>query len=725
MAFSFSIKKAGKVQLGSRTKAEEDAKAREDKNALDKVLAEFRDEHGDDGDDGGVLGEMEKERGTEEAVFVPTGSKRHFTGRRSMKSGPGTLAPEPGMNFARPGGSGGVSGPPQDRFGAPVPLGMAGIEGVMEENVYTTVIAKASNLPPTIDSRRIEDLFTDFPLLKVVKVEKIPPSRPSNSTQKARPSASMKIIFDKDTNARDLDIAMNKMSDKKYLGKGYYLHLDRYLGGRSISTKTQEEPFGATFHEVEVSKGYAPPPDLGGMNKERAREETMHKRMLITANAPPDLPTLRLIHQTIEGVVEGGTEFEAALMQDPQVQEEERFAWLYDQKHPLNRYYRWRLHEIIASTTRPDVFHHQPDWKGPKEPFVDEYAVELGDLNNPLEDEDSDDEEEKPVRTTVPIGDVYPGRIDTGYGVLSPKSRALLIWMLSTVPPSSALYDEVAAFSVFAVDHVIKGMDEVVYLLVTNIIQPFVFSKGNVRQRPDVQSGEDETRRRAQVSQLTTNALRIISDVALVTSKEAGVCYKYRVVIGTQLVERQVFEYLETLPSQLVMGRMGETQYRGEINAILKVWQDEHLFEKHILNHLDDAFNARTREKEQEELERKVVEKRKQKKGAVPRRAADANNSGEDVRMDIDQDDASAMNTPDGANDDSDVMSAPNVSNPADTPDMSERAHVEPEPEPMQDIVQQEPKQSVISMDIPGETAAARARRLRPKAEDMFASDEE
>jgi U2-associated protein SR140 len=716
MAFRISLNKASKAQSGSTSKAEEEAKAREEKNALDKVMADLMDEHGDDA---GVLGESKKDLDAEKNVFVPTGAKRHFTGRpKSMKSGPGTLAPEPGTAFTRPGGPGGFVGQ-TPRFGGPAPRGPAALGGVQAENVYGSVVAKASNLPPAIDPRRIEDLFADFPSLKVIKVERIPPSRPSSPSQKARPSATMKVIFDKDASARDLDDAMNKMNDKRYLGKGYYLHLDRYLGGQSTSTKQQEEPFGAILHDVEVRKGFAPPPDLGGHTRERQREETMKKRLLVSANAPPDSATLRLIHQTIDGVIKGGIEFEAALMQDSQVQEDERFAWLFNQRHPLNRYYRWRMHEIINSSTRPDVFHRQPDWKGPKAILDDEYASELWDLSQPREQDSDDEEDERPTRITVPIGENYPGRVDLGYGVLSPRSRTVLIWMLASLPPSTPLMDEIAAFSVFAVDHVAKGMDEVVHLLVTNIFQPFFFSKANPKYRSDAADGEDEGRKRNQTPQLVINGLRIISDVAITTSKESGACYKYRTVISNQLVERKVFEYLESLPSRLSMGRMGETQYRDEINAILKVWDEEILFDKDTLARLDEVFNARKRQKEQDELDRKLAERRVQKKVAVVRKPTKTQPSEDDDRMDIDQVDGAAIIGMDGASDEK-VTSAP-PGNPTlpteEAPHMSEPT--EPEKK------EAEVEQSTTVLEIPGESAAARARRLRPKAEDMFASDGE
>ena len=718
MAFKFSLggAKANKPQVNLKAKAEEEAREREEKNALDKVMAEFEEEHGAGST---VLGDTER-REAEEDVFVPTGSKRHFTGRqRSMKSGPGTLEPEPLDGFPRPGGPGRL--PPQapSRFGNAALSGLAVTDNNKPgENVFTTVVAKASNLPPSMDPRRLEELFAEFPSLKVTKVERIPSQ---GSIAKGRPTATMKITFDKEANARDLDDAMNRLNDKKYLGKGYYLHLDRYLGGRAISTEQRTEPFGARWQAPEVAKGYAPPPDLGGGNRDRDRPREDTERLVITANQPPDLATLRLVHMTIEGVINGGVEFEAGLMNDPQVQEEERFAWLYDQKHPVNRYYRWRLHQIVCDTPNSEIFSRQGDWQGPTDPLADEFANHLGAFDADYEDSDEDEDEEKPQQRQLPIGDNYPGRVDNGHGIMSPRSRAMFLWLLTSLPPGSIVADDIAAISVFAVEHAAQGMDEVINMLISNLIEPFQMTQANTRRRTGANEGKEE-HRRADLRQVTLNGLRILSDVLLTTSRESGVAYKYRLAIGTQLVERRVFEHLEKLPVQLEMGRMTEKTYRDDVNSILTVWQDEHLFDKPTLAHLDEAFNARERQKEQEELERKLAEKRNKRK-TVPRNAADTSSSktGEQDEMDVDEEEESTVSAMDGADDgrgDDDRRDDGQGGDDAE-------ASLAPATVPVA-VPTAAPKVAPVVVDeVPGETAAARARRLRPKAEDMFASDGE
>jgi U2-associated protein SR140 len=710
MAFKFSLGAA--KAANAKAKAEEDAKEREEKLALEKVMADFEEEHSGSK---GILGESERDHEAEEDVFVPTGSKRHFTGRqRSMKSGPGTLEPEPLDGFPRQGGPGRL--PPQapSRFGGGVPSRPSGLESARQvENVYTTLVAKASNLPPTIDSRRVEELFADFPSLKVTKVEKIPPQGPAI---KGRPSATMKVVFDKDAVARDLDDAMMKLNDKKYLGRGYYLHLDRYLGGKAADTTQSKEAFGARWQAPELPKGYAPPPDLGGGNRDGPRQD--RDQLIVTANLPPDMAMTRLIHQTIEGVIEGGIEFEAALMNDPQVQDEERFAWLYDQKHPLNRYYRWRLHQIVCDTSNSEIFENFGLWNGPTEPLADEFAGDLGAIDLVDNSSDSDEEEVKHQHKPLPIGDNYPGRVDNGYGILNPYSRAMLLWLLTTLPPGSLVIDDVAAISVFAVEHAAHGMDEVVDILLANVVEPFQLTDANSRKRAPETEGKDDIRR-PDVRQVTLNALRIVHDVLFTTSKESGVAYRYRLAIGTQLMDRKIFEHLEQLPAALAMGRMTERSYRDEVNSILKVWEEESFFEKATLEHLEEVFNARERQKEQDENERKLAGRRKRKlapKAVSARKAEAANaNEGEDVDADADE-----LQTPDPLVAEEAVDDAPRF-----TLTTAESSTADATSKSLETVEQPVARQAAAPEEIPGETAAARARRLRPKAEDMFASDEE
>jgi U2-associated protein SR140 len=703
MAFKFSLgtTKATKAQLNAKARAEDEKKVRQEQDALAKVVAGFEEEHGVEKS---ILGDAERE---EPEVFVPTGSKRHFTGRlRTTKSGPGTLDPGPLDGYGRPEPSAGrLAAQMQSRFGGAVPTGPAAMEGPKQtENMFVIYVAKASNLPPTIDPRRVEELFTEFSSLKVENI------RPGPSAT-GRPSATMIVTFDKAATRVDFDKAILKLNDKKYLGKGYYLHIDRYYGNSAVDTAQHTEPYGARWQVVEKSKLFAPSAELGGSGgggKGRSREDT--EQLIVTANRPPDAATLRLVHQTIEGVILGGVEFEAALMNEPRIQDDERFAWLYDQKHPVNRYYRWRLHRIVSNSSNSEIFAGQAIWKGPEVPLADEFANHLGTLNPDNRSHESDnsdsDEKEKPQSNLLPVGDDYPGRVDTKHGTMSPRSRAMLLWMLTSLPPRDISADDVAAISNFAIAHVGQGLDEVISILVSNIIQPFQLTDANARNTMGDAEGKDVSRR-PDLRILTVNALRIISDLILVTAVvDSGVSYKDRGVIERQLIDRKVFEHLEQLPAQLGMSFSNVPKYRGEVNAVLEVWREEHALAQANFDHLDEVFNARENQKAEEVRVRRQMEQRKRKGKVVLKTptATEADQDG-DEKMDVDEKDEEDVSTPEA---------------PSPAEEAVEEAAASTPP---QDVLKV-PAQST-EPEIPGETAAARARRLRPKAEDMFASDEE
>jgi len=341
----------------------------------------------------------------------------------------------------------------------------------------------------------------------------------------------------------------------------------------------------------------------------------------------------------------------------------------------------------------------------------------VGAFESDDESLDSDDEEEKekPIFKPLPVGDNYPGRVDNGHGIMNPRSRAMLLWMINAIPPGSIVYDDLAAISTFAVEHAAQGMDEVTSILVSNIINPFQLTDANTRNRAGDAAPKDDIRR-PDLRQVTLNALRIVSDVLLVTAKESGVSYKYRLAIGTELVERKVFEHLEQLPARLEMGRMTERTYREDVNGILAVWTGDHLFDEKTLKELDDAFNRREREREELEVQRRAAEKRR-RKGVVVRKASnpEAKEEGEQDEQGMDVDvDEDGQDAKDGAR--------------SHSPTASQMGEPEPEAVVKDEVVAPEvvvPANPPKVVEIPGETAVARARRLRPKAEDMFALDEE
>lgn len=662
----------------------------------------------DDGRHDDLLGgEADDVHRIEPEVNVPVGKGRHFTTRvRSTKSGPGTLEPLPIDGFGR-----GFANPMKPRTGSQT--NFANHERPrQEENVYQTLMARASNLPPDIEKDRIRELFQPFASLNVVNIEML---SSSDAKSVAGPSASMKVVFGRDATTRDLDDALNKLNDKKYLGCGHYLHLDRYLGNRMKQYSRDVLDFGARWEEPEVPKGYAPPPDLGGGSRDGLRQDS--ERQLVVRVEYPDLETIVRVHSMIEGVINGGVEFEAAMMNDPEIQQDETWAWLYDSTHPVARYYRWKLYRVATGTKETDIeiFKGYGMWKGPTEPLPDEWAYDLATLHHEsgtaTSSEDEDEDEGKPQYRPIAREDDYPGRVDKSYGILPPKDRAYLHYSLRSLPRAHIKNEDIANFSLFAMDHATKGLDQVVDLLVTNIIQPIQLTETN----PDLDSGysadtethgghaadsethggdseSKEETRRSDVRQVTLNALHILSDVLLCAKDEGGKAYKYIQVAGAELKDRTVFKYLDNLPSKLEMGRMTEKSFRDDVNSVLGAWQREGLFDTPTQELLENAFNAREKQREEEELAKRQMEKRIALKQAatvvrttLPEKRADHDEHGKE----------GIAETKDQSLESKDQGAA------TGTLDAKKTTKVE---------------------EIPGESAAARARRLRPKAEDMFAS---
>ncbi|KAF2660560.1 hypothetical protein K491DRAFT_688301 [Lophiostoma macrostomum CBS 122681] len=726
MSFKISL---SKKQLNAKAKAEQEEKDRQEEEDRKRVLADFLNEHGDDedgADDAGQAGES--------GVYLPQGARRHHAARaRSMKSGPGTLPTGPRLgNSYAPG------------FGAPQGPLRALQNNRRDDEAFKTVIAKASNLPPDMKSEDFEDVFADFKKLKIVKVEKLPTPRGPPPT--GRPTVSMKIHFDKDVTPRDLDDAINKLNDKKYIRCGYYLHLDRFLGDRPEPV-SRKLPFGAREIHLEVTKDFAPTAELSGRSEAGGRGRLPRPkdrvRTVITAYPPSDPYMLKLVHITIEGIMKGGMEFEASLMNIPHVQKDERWAFLYDASHPVARYYRYRTYQLANNGVLPpnnEIFEGCGEWVG-GDPLPDEFATRPEHLDRRNLKELRPDYEDDSIRGSEKVIDPYPGQPESTNGILTPMSRTMLIHLLGSIPPTPAQNHEIAPVSLFAINHATRGMDEIIRLLVWNILKPFSMSTiSNPKYRPIFDENGVDTRLRRSLHEATVNALRVVFDVVMTTHKEGGKAWKYRDAIGKELRDRNIFEYLGTLDKRLDMGRQRKADYVVEVDNVIGTWRKEWTFGSELLDHFDNAFNGPRREREMAEEQKKKAEKRersgKERNQTIGKVLAKGGAEDEDPRTDVDEQ-RTIENTNDSEQPPSTVnqsgSSSLQLSSHSTTSQIGRNRSVSPNRSISKEEVNPKSaywaEQSLLktanAADIPGETAAARARRTRPKAEDMFASDED
>jgi U2-associated protein SR140 len=762
LRFSLATKNA---PLGSRARAEQDAKDREESEARKRVLGEYLEEHGGSDNDTDSNTKDGHNGQSDAAISIPKGAKRHFAGgKRSTKSGPGTLEEETSLPLFRP-NSRWAPAPPN--YTQPSYVGKhaedlyktgdrSGV-GKSGEDYYKTVVAKVSNLPPGTDEKSVRDLFADYNTLKVVKVEKIPPSGPSRYEQRQsrehsafRESVAMKVTFDEDADATSLNNAILKMNDKKYLKRGYYLHLDRFLGNNAFK-ESEKLPFGAQW--VRVKEKFAPTAELAGLRARPSQGRDNPERKIITAYPPPDLRTLKLIHQTIEGVLSGGMEFEAALMESDSVQTEERFAWLYDNTHPLHRYYRFRMYQLVTGDHRThiEIYPGYGEWQGAAL-LPDEFSCDVKSLK-------PDDDGLRPAPGESFIhpqrtADPYPGMVDTGNGFMTPKSRTFLIFLLSNLPTSHAKTSDVAAVTTFAIEHVTAGMDEIVDLLFLNVFEPFPVSTTYATWKLGSDHAAPSTRDRVEA---TLNALRVLSDLSMVCIRHGGKSYKYRAAIGTQLVELKVFEYLERFSTKL--GRVTQDVLTKGVQGLIGIWKERALFDPPILKHIDDAFNLPRVERERRKAAEKAAEKAKRARvvnnpnlsgtsqiggaaeadgdDAVDDNAVDENNYRSETNTSTTKHKTNNIDNTNAEQQDSQAMAITNQLSPprkkvktsGEATDLREMSGPRDVAMTVSSNVFSAEEPSSHSgtgpYGVPGETAAARARRMRPKAEDMFASDED
>ncbi|KAF2745130.1 hypothetical protein M011DRAFT_407241 [Sporormia fimetaria CBS 119925] len=595
---------------------------------------------------------------------VPQGAKRLFAGKpRSTVSGPGTLPQAPNQ-----------LGPQSNNSWASGPRGQG-------SNIYTSVVAKVSNLPPDIDEDTIAKLFDDYPSLKVTRVERLP----SYGRGQGRPSVSMRVTFGQGATAAILNNAIADMSDKRYLGSGYFLHLDRYLGA-SGGKEPEKLPFGAQWIAPEVNK-FAPSAELGGDRREQ------RERKIITAYPPADRKTLQLVHQTIEGVLSGGSEFEAALMNQEDVKKDIKYAWLYDTTHPLHRYYRFRMHQLISGNhdTVIEIYSGLGEWHGVA-PIQDEFAYHLGSLDEEMDELRQDPEAE--LSRSRKTADAYPGMVENANGLLTPKSRAFLLFLLGGLPlrKRPTLNSDIAAVTAFAIDKAAQGMDDIVDILIDNIFQPVAMTPINVEFRVQDSTAEDTTKDHIEA---IMNALRCISDLAGVAHRLGGRYSKYREALGTQLLERHVFEYLGQAKVRLNMSRLVALEYRKAINFVIAAWKGEALFTPDTTAYFDQTFNAVEKAEVAAKKKREAADLAKTKE----RGTVDERGSG--------------------------PVFIEKQHTPRNSTEQATKEDVKDEKPGSESATSQTPKKRDDRDEATVAGSGGRARRNRPKAEDMFASDED
>ncbi|KLU87853.1 hypothetical protein MAPG_06844 [Magnaporthiopsis poae ATCC 64411] len=542
-----------------------------------------------------------------------------------------------------------------------------------EEKAVAKPTLRLSNMPPATSPAVIKALVSASLTVESVKI--LPPAGPGATERK---STAAIVTLAAETPATDIDSAVSALQNH-YLGFGFYLSLHRHLSSAAMtgslvaaqsSSTSGSQPFGAkpvphttgksSLHPPAHGRGFAPPTSynksVGGGPVSRAG--ILH----VPVHPPRDIKQLRMIHMVVEEVLKRGHEFEALLMSRPEVQREERWAWIWDARSEGGIWYRYRLWEVMTGamaqrdrTKFMPLFEGSSAWKLPEQPLSYEYTTHVDEFVSDSEYNSSDDDEFEldPGRT----GDSAAAANENDETLLSPLKKAKLTHLLARLPTTIAKLrkGDIARVATFAITHASRGVDEIVDLVISNVERPFAFSLANPEyedmkgqqgtESTSLPAGPDETR--PAEAQDTTTAkligLYVVSDI-LSTSSTSGLrhAWRYRQQFEAALRSRKVFEGLGLVPKKMDWGRLRAEKWRRSIAVVLDYWESWCVFSPETHAFFRDSFKnppalmeddkGEKGEKEQEEEEEGKADEAP-KKGkwktvdAVANKAADDANS--------------------------------------------------------------------------------------------------
>ncbi|KAI8681377.1 CID domain-containing protein [Fusarium keratoplasticum] len=546
----------------------------------------------------------------------PPGSgagRRHF-GTSGLKSGPGSLGPPPSsfgkkrsfQDFARaprekgilgyeegPGpGSGTLSA--SRAFNTSDDEDMGDATNRAEERAVAKPTLRLSSMPPGTSPAMIKALIPENLTVEHVKI--VPPAGSGSSERKHTVSI---VTLSQDTPANEIDAAVNTLQNR-YLGYGYYLSLHRHLSSAVATSATiptlgssssASQPFGAKPVEQASGphsapaqhgfhRGFAPPTSYGAPGAGVNRANLLH----VPVKPPRDVRTIQLISKVIEGVLEHGPEYEALLMSRPEVQREEKWAWIWDARSQGGIWYRWRLWEVITGSQQSQkkaryvpLFDGAHAWKAPEKNLSYEYATKLDEFvsdseYNSSDEEDFDDENKR----ENPEG-------ESENTFLNPLEKAKLTHLLARLPTTIGRLrkGDVARVTTFAITHASRGVDEVVDLIVSNVEKPFALTGANPDKKPDTKetqqaTGSEETpsNEGPDISAASLVGLYVVSDI-LSSSSTSGVrhAWRFRQLFETALKDRKIFETLGLMAERLKWGRLRAEKWKRSISLVLNLWE--------------------------------------------------------------------------------------------------------------------------------------------------------
>ncbi|GAB1315937.1 hypothetical protein MFIFM68171_06147 [Madurella fahalii] len=626
------LQKPGKQSAFERQKAEAEAKRRREAAETAAVYDDFVKSFAhDDGDESFQAsrpapsrfgsGPFERSVFGSQAPFGGGTGKRHFgvPSGSSMKSGPGSLGPAPpsfgkkrsydGFQRDSDEGRGRLGFQERDSsslavskaFDASDDEGDATTADRAEEKATSKPTLRLANLPPGTSPAVIKALMP--PNLTVENVKITPPSGPIGTERK---SLAAIVTLSKETPATEIDNAVSTLQNR-YLGFGFFLSLHRHLSSAAISSSlttlssatTISHPFGArkvgegpgnpAYRPMGHGRAYAPPtsygPPIGGPLN---RAGILH----VPIQPPRDIKQLRMIHKVVESVLEHGPEFEALLMSRPDVQREEKWAWIWDARSEGGIWYRWRLWEIVTGSQPKrgkaeyiPLFEGSHAWRVPEHRLAYEYTTAVDEFVSESEYDSSEDDEfdDEQARQGEPN--------DPEDTFLNPIEKFKLAHLLARLPTtlSRIRKGDIARITAFAITHASRGADEIVDMIVSNIEFPFAYTLANPDYKPEgkEKEGKGEDSRDASpaledkghsdapdISASRLLSLYVVSDI-LSSSSTSGIrhAWRYRQLFEAALRRRKTFEMLGMMADKLNWGRLRAEKWKRSVGLVLSLWE--------------------------------------------------------------------------------------------------------------------------------------------------------
>lgn len=800
-----------KKSLFERQKAEAEAKKAREEAETAAVYKDFVASFENDEDEDDLLSRMGGGRasGGTRGGFGGTGGgpKRHFApgGPRGLNSGPGSLGPPPNKKRAFEGafqpqrdhkreGEHGVFGQSDERrsdataaFRHSDDEDEKAKDDQAEERAAPKPTLQLTQLPPGTSPAVIKALIPTT--LTVDNVRILPPGGPGSTERRAMAAI---VTLAKDTPASDIDTAVSSLQNR-YLGYGFYLNISRHLSsaalggglvGSGLGSSNTALPFGAKAPSLAPNHplNRAPPGLRGQFAPPTSYAPTQATRGQGTAQVdirpPSDIKELKLIHKTVEALVTHGPEFEALLMSRPEVQQHQKWAWLWDPRSTGGVWYRWRLWQVLTGSgidnrRRPDapnrLFDAGASWYAPNRDNALKFEWTTGfdelvsdDDYGSSDEEDSDDEgrrrrQQQQERTGgPPDASMITQEPEKSY--LNPLQKAKLTHLLARLPTTTAKLrkGDVARVTAFAISHAGAGADEVVDMIVSNVEKPFCWSgAANGEHDPD-ESAED--RDIVPTSELTTThesssnaknagdeqdhtsskliALYLISDI-LSSSSTSGVrhAWKYRQLFEQALRQRDIFGKLGRLEKDLKWGRLRAEKWRRSVDIVLRLWEGWSAFQQEAQRDFVEAFSnppLTEEEKKVEEAKDKEAARRENRSASKWKSVDDdarpaVDDEDQDMRdADRDGDEIDAVDglLPAQDSDGEPASDEELDGDPLDDSDLEETANTKDTDVTMKDIDSPAAAPQPSSEGQDEANSASRARRQRPRAVDMFADSD-